>query len=93
MRDIATFYLKNNNKKTSLFSFSLVEIYTANSGGDPTAELGTHSYPFILVVQWRAIFLPRNGGLRMASWRLALHHCGLPHCHHDIGGILSEVIP
>lgn len=59
----------------------------------PTAKLNTHSYSFIFIIQWRAIFLPRNGGLRMASWRLAFHHCRLSHCHHDIGRILSEVIP
>lgn len=93
MGDIATNYFKKQTKKPSLFSFLWWRYIRRALKVDPTDELSTHSYPFIFVVQWRAIFLPRNGGLRMASWWLALHHCGLPHCHHDIGGILSEVIP
>lgn len=29
----------------------------------------------------------------MASWGLAFHHGRLSHGHHDIGRVLSEVIP
>lgn len=64
-------------KESVFFSFSLLEIHTVRFVNVPT-ELNTHSYSFIFIIQWRAIFLHEMARDGLVG---PFHHCRLSHGH------------